>query len=78
MSLPKMRTIKEIKTAFAEAGERCISERELRRLAKSGAIPCVMAGNRLLINFDALLDFLSTNTIQPKPQPITGGIRRVV
>ena len=60
--IPKMRTVNEIKRIFAENGEKGISERELRRLALDGAIPCVYAGRRLLINFDGLVEYLNTHT----------------
>ena len=63
-SIPKMRTVAQIRQIFAENGEVCISERELRRLAKSGAIPSITAGTRLLINFDGLINYLNSNRLQ--------------
>lgn len=74
--LPRMRSVPQIKAFFAECGEQGLSEREIRRLAKSGKIPSVWAGRKLLVNLDALLEYLSTNTIQPE-KTYYGGIRRI-
>ena len=59
--VPRMRTVAQIQKIFADSGEPCISERELRRLAKSGAIPAISAGRRLLINLDGLFEYLWTH-----------------
>lgn len=75
-ALPRMRTVAQIKAMFAAEGEAGISERELRRLAKSGAIPSLMAGRKLLINLDALIAYLNNACISSE-QPYAGGIRRI-
>ncbi|MBQ5389519.1 MAG: helix-turn-helix domain-containing protein [Clostridia bacterium] len=59
--IPRMRTVAQIQQFFKDNGETCISERELRRLAKSGAIPSITAGRRLLINLDGLFEYLHTH-----------------
>lgn len=69
--IPRMRTVAQVQQIFAEGGEPCISERELRRLAKSGAIPAITAGRRLLINLDGLFDYLRTHcetSVTPSPR----------
>lgn len=52
-NLPKMMTIREV----AKTG--ILSEGTLRRLYKSGELPCINVGNRVLINFDNLIDKLN-------------------
>lgn len=74
--LPRMRTVAQIKAIFAENGERGISDRKLRRLAKTGVIPSHMAGRKLLINLDALIAYLNTSCIPSAPSDVSG-IRRI-
>ena len=50
------RTVMQIKREFPQLQ---LSERYLRQLAKSGEIPTVQAGNKILINVDKLFDFLN-------------------
>lgn len=64
MSLPRMRTVEQIRQFFTENGEPPISQRELRQLAKTGAIPSIMAGRKLLINMDGLIEYLSGHHCQ--------------
>lgn len=40
-----------------------ISRNMLRQLAHSGQIPCVRCGQSILINWDKLLQYLDTNTL---------------
>ena len=58
--LPRMRTIpkayEEIKKIDPDTS---ISMRLLRKLVNSGQIPTVKVSNKILINFDLLLDLLS-------------------
>lgn len=69
---PRMRTLDE---AYAELlkvdADTSLSKYSLRKLVLSGSIPCVEIGHRRLINFDALLLYLSGGNVQPK-QPISG------
>lgn len=51
--LPKMMTIRQI------AAAKIATEHALRTWVKQGAIPYVKIGNRTLINFDRLLDWLN-------------------
>ena len=50
-----------------------VSKNFIRELAIEGKIPCVMAGRKRLINFDALLTYLQN----PEPEVPLAGIRRV-
>ena len=75
--IPRMRTVSQIKAFFAENGEPGISEREIRRLARSGTVPSIMAGRKLLLSLDGLLNYLSSNTLQPTEQSEYGKIRRI-
>ena len=54
--IPRMRTVMQIKREFPQLQ---LSERYLRQLAKSGEIPAVQAGNKILINVDKLFDYLN-------------------
>lgn len=40
-----------------------ISRNMLRKLAHSGEIPCIRCGQSILINWDKLLQYLDTNTL---------------
>lgn len=42
---------------------------------KSGAIPSVQVGQKTLINWDGLMNYLDTNTIVPEKQQ--SGIRKI-
>lgn len=75
--IPRMRTVSQIKAFFAENGETGISEREIRRLARAGVVPSIMAGRKLLLSLDGLLNYLSNNTLQPQEQSGYGKIRRI-
>ena len=39
-----------------------VSENHIRQACKSGALRCVMAGKKYLINQESLLDFLTPKT----------------
>lgn len=69
MSLPRMRIIKE---AYAELKSldpgTGVTEYYIRQLAKSGQVPQVRAGRKILINFDELLSYLSGSVSQPEEQ----------
>ena len=51
--LPRMRTIREI----ARTG--ILSEYTLRRMEKSGRLPCIHIGKKCLVNLDKLIDLLN-------------------
>jgi len=52
-----------------------ISRHYLLELCKSGKIPCVRVGQKILINWDGLIKFLDTNTLTDDA-PKTG-IRKI-
>ena len=52
-----------------------ISRSHLIQLSKSGVIPSVKVGQKILINWDGLMQYLDTNTLSPdKPK---SGIRKL-
>jgi hypothetical protein len=58
----RMRTIKKAIAELREVDmDCCVSEYWLRCAVKVGTIPSVMAGNKALINFDKLLEYLGNN-----------------
>lgn len=64
--------------------ERCqaenigLSKNLLRNLIKSDTIPCVRVGkNQVLINYDVLMEYLNTGTVQSTKQKEYGVIRPV-
>ena len=80
-NLARLRTLDE---AFAEIKKAdpntCISKYHLRRIFLSGAVPTVTCGRKRLVNFDALLDYLSGNhTAEHTPDiAALGGIRKIM
>lgn len=52
-----------------------ISRRHLIQLAQSGAIPSVKVGQKVLINWDGLMQYLDTNTLSPDSPK--SGIRKI-
>ena len=79
----RMRTIRAcynlIKQEDPDTG---VTINDVRQLAVSGKIPTVKAGNKYLINYDLLCEYLA-NPTDPrfqstnKPTPIIQGIRRI-
>lgn len=51
-NVPKMLSIREV------AGTGLLSEHALRLLAKQGKLPSIKVGNKVLINFDRLVEQL--------------------
>lgn len=76
MALPRMRLIKEcVAELKALDPHTAVTEYYLRKLVKSKKLPAVkMAGNRALINFDSLLEYLANPEADTEPG---GVIRRV-
>lgn len=64
----------EIKSS--DAGS-CVSEYFIRQLAREGKVPCIMAGRKRLINYDSLLEYLSTVHNEPEPPVEVGKIRKI-
>ena len=60
---PRIRTIN---AAWAELRkmdpDSCVSQHFIRELVACGEVPSLRSGNRYLVDFDALLDFLNVRT----------------
>lgn len=72
MATPRMRTLDQCAAELrAIDPESALSKNAIRSLALSGAIPLVRIGNKRLINFDRLCDYLAdppeTRPLQQKP-----------
>lgn len=78
-NLPRMRTVREcLKQLHEDDPDTAISEHFVRRLAKTGKIPTLFAGNRTLLNYDALCDFLAEGEpAQQNAERKYGEIRQV-
>lgn len=74
--MKKMNTINETAKLCKEHNIG-ISRSFIMQLAKSGAIPCVKVGRSTLINWDALMQYLDTNTLSPDESETASGIRRI-
>ena len=69
-----MNTINETARLCTEKGIG-ISRNHIRYLASSGAVPSVRIGNKILINWDKLMEYLNTNKLEPDEK--STGIRRI-
>ena len=76
--LPRMRTIPQAVKELKKADENtAINEHSLRKLVKSGVIPCVTTGRKVLICLDTIEEYLG------RPQPmnikpfVPPGIRKI-
>lgn len=79
MSIPRMRTIKETIAELKEIDPgTAITEYRIRDLVNSGQIVYVKAGNKILINFDRFLEFLSNPTSNNNVHFAHNHIRRIV
>lgn len=73
---PRMRTIKEAAAELREIDPNtAVTPYCIRRLVLEGAIPHVKTGNKRLINFDKLLEYLSNPS---KPESVIYGQIRPV
>ena len=77
--VPRMRTapkiVAEIKAMDPNSD---ISEYYIRRLAKTGEIRALWAGTKVLIDLDAVLDYLRAGATPPsQDESKTEGVRRV-
>ena len=58
--MPRMRTIKDSVIAIKELDPyTAISEWLVRKWCKGGMVKCFTSGNKILVNLDDLIDFLS-------------------
>lgn len=69
-----MNTINETTRLCKENGIG-ISRNHLRYLASSGSIPSVKIGNKILINWDKLIEYLNTHKLEPVDT--SAGIRKI-
>jgi|GEM_PF-774501 len=61
-----------------------LNENTLRFLCKTGQIPCIKVGNKTLINWNVLMDYLAKGGVRteqseseaPVPTSTAGGVRR--
>lgn len=73
MSPPIMLTIKELAKKCKGCG---ITEFRIREMAKSGEIPCIRAGRKILINEEAFYEYLKAPCRLTEQQTVQG-IERV-
>lgn len=53
-----------------------ISRNHIRYLARNGIVPSVKIGNKVLVNWEALLFYLNNNTLSDNPNK-ESGIRKI-
>lgn len=64
-TLPRMRTVSEAAAEIKAADPNtAITEYHIRQLALSGVLPRIKAGRKLLINLDALIEYLTNPTAE--------------
>lgn len=74
--IPRMRTIKQaINELKSTDTETAFTETALRRAISSGDIPHLKAGNKILVNLDAVEKYLSGELIITDKLPNTSKIR---
>jgi len=61
MSIPIMKTIKELADACKDKG---ISEHFIRRLVNDNKIPYIKAGSKTLINVDKFAEYLNASSLK--------------
>lgn len=72
--MSKMNTIN--KTAkLCKDNQIGISRNHIRYLAINGLVPSIKIGNKILINWDKLMEYLNTSTLTPDKD--SGGIRKI-
>lgn len=65
---PRMRLLKEAYEQLKlDDPETCVTESMMRRLALSSQVQSVTIGQKRLINYDSLLEYLSTVHNEPEP-----------
>ena len=75
---PKVRTIRECVALFKKFDpDTAVTEHYLRRLIKSGKINVIRAGNRILLNYDALCEYLAHGEPPEKAINAQQGIRPI-
>ena len=75
---PHMRGIKQSITELKQNDpETALTEKALRRLVLTGAIPSVRIGTKYLINMDVLNNYLYNGSCVGKEVSAAGGIRKI-
>lgn len=75
---PHMRGIKQAIQELKQSDPNtCLTEKALRRLVLTGAIPSVKIGVKYLINMDVLDEYLSGASSILAAAPVVSGIRHV-
>lgn len=78
MSTPRMRTRdKAIELLRQNDPETSITRCSLDRLIRSGKLPTVKIGNKVLLNYDLLLEIVASGFTDPDEPEQTGSIRRI-
>lgn len=81
LRLPRMRTLDECYRELKELDSNtAVTKYFIRQLAIKGTIPSVKAGNKRLINFDRLIEYLSDpqpSTISESTSMSQNGIRKI-
>ncbi len=69
MNIPRMRSCPEIICELKEIDpQTALTVSALRRLIKEGKLKSIKVGNRNLVNFDQLLDYLATPLQEEAPE----------
>lgn len=78
-NLPRMRTRdKAIALLRQEDPDTCMSKNAINTLIKSGRLPTAKFGNKILINYDALLEIVAAGGFEVEEEPQEPGtIRRI-
>ena len=81
--IPRTRTAKAAAAEIPELEEHtAVTEWRIRELMRSGVLPHVKAGKKLLINLDTLIDYLENPYAErfqtpPREDAAVNGIRRI-
>ena len=79
--IPRMRTVSEASQELkALDPHTAMTPYHIRRLCLNGVLPTVKAGKKILLNLDALIEYMADPTadkFQPSPATTANGIRRI-
>lgn len=74
----KMRSVSEAyETLKREDPSTAITQSGLRRLVKTGKIPSIRIGRRILVNYNSMLYYLNNPTVEVIPDQTYGKIRKI-
>lgn len=79
IKIPTVFTIKKaVEIVKTDCPETAISEHFLRQLIRDGVLPELKAGNKLLINMDVLVEYLTNpNAEKFRPKPKDNGVNGI-